>query len=181
MDTKSPFERNKQKKEKISNDFKFGTNIIKNIKSKYILNGVLSYLYENKKLELIKYNKKCQKLFIIDFNYYKQISGKYLNGERNGNGKEYDDNDNLLFEGGYLNGKRNGKGKEYDSNGNLIFEGVYLNDKKWDGKGYNGPNKIIYELIQGNGKIKEYVNGTLLFEGEYLNGEKIGKCKEYDK
>ena len=28
--------------------------------------------------------------------------------------KEYDEYDKLKFEGEYLNGKRNGKGKEYD-------------------------------------------------------------------
>ena len=35
-----------------------------------------------------------------------------------------------MFEGEYLNGERNGKGKEYDWNGNLIFEGEYLNGLK---------------------------------------------------
>ena len=35
----------------------------------------------------------------------------------------------LIFEGKYLNGKRNGKGKEYDYFGTLIFKGKYLNDK----------------------------------------------------
>ena len=30
--------------------------------------------------------------------------------------------------------KRNGKGKEYDENGNLIFSGKYLNEKR-NGKG----------------------------------------------
>ena len=30
----------------------------------------------------------------------------------------------------YLNGKRNGKGKEYNYNGILVFEGEYLNGKK---------------------------------------------------
>jgi len=29
-----------------------------------------------------------------------------------------------------LNGKRNGKGKEYNYNGELIFEGEYINGKK---------------------------------------------------
>ena len=44
------------------------------------------------------------------------FEGEYLNGERNGNGKEYYDN-KLVFEGEYLNGERwNGKGKEYDEN-----------------------------------------------------------------
>ena len=46
----------------------------------------------------------------------------------------------LVFEGEYLNGKRNGKGREYDCNGKLVFEGEYLNDERWDA--YNG--KIIF-------------------------------------
>ena len=32
-------------------------------------------------------------------------------------------NDGLVFEGEYLKGERNGKGKEYDQNGMLLFEG----------------------------------------------------------
>ena len=40
--------------------------------------------------------------------------GEYLNGKRNGKGKEYNYiNNEVEFEGEYLNGKRNGKGKEY--------------------------------------------------------------------
>ena len=39
---------------------------------------------------------------------------------------------------------------------------------------------MIYKLINGNGKIKEYDNdGDLQFEGEYLNGKRNGKWKEY--
>ena len=34
-----------------------------------------------------------------------------INGERNGKGKEYYDNNKLKFEGEYLNGERNGKRK----------------------------------------------------------------------
>ena len=37
--------------------------------------------------------------------------GEYLNGKRNGKGKEYFRR-YLIFDGEYLNGKRNGKGKE---------------------------------------------------------------------
>ena len=40
------------------------------------------------------------------------FEGEYLNGERNGKGKEYYDNGKLRYEGEYLNGIRNGKGKE---------------------------------------------------------------------
>ena len=80
--------------------------------------------------------------------------GEYLNGEKNGKEKEYYIYDNLKYEVEYLNGKRNGKGKEYDFYGNLIFEGEYLNNKKWNGVGYDENNNIIYELKEGNGKIK---------------------------
>ena len=48
---------------------------------------------------------------------------------KNGKGHviEYDYYCNLIFEGEYLNGLRNGKGKEYDLDGKLQFEGEYLN------------------------------------------------------
>ena len=36
----------------------------------------------------------------------------------------------MVFEGEYLNGKKNGKGKEYYYNGNLKFEGKYLNGER---------------------------------------------------
>ena len=64
--------------------------------------------------------------------YYGKLKfeGDYLNGKRNGEGKEYYDNGK--FEGEYLNGKRNGKGNEYDYFGNIIFEGEYLNGKRME-------------------------------------------------
>ena len=56
-----------------------------------------------------------------------------------------------------------------------------MNGKKWNGKGYNTINEIIYELKNGKGYIKEYDYwGKLKFEGEYLNGLKNGKGNEYD-
>ena len=36
----------------------------------------------------------------------------------------------LEFEGEYLNGKKNGKGKEYNNIGEIIFEGEYLNGER---------------------------------------------------
>jgi len=54
-----------------------------------------------------------------------------LKNNINGKGKEYDDYDGkLIFESEYLNGEKNGKGKEYYANGNLKFEGEYLKDLK---------------------------------------------------
>ena len=43
--------------------------------------------------------------------------------------KEYDCLGDLIFEGEYLNGERNGKGKEYNF-GKIVFEGEYLNGKR---------------------------------------------------
>ena len=52
-------------------------------------------------------------------------------------------------------------------------------EKKWNGKGYD-TNKIIYELKDGKGKLKEYKFGKLIFEGEYISGERNGYGKEYN-
>ena len=62
----------------------------------------------------------------------------------------------------------------------MEFEGEFRYNKKWNGKGYDENDNIIYELINGNGKVKEYNDyGNLVFEGEYLNGKRNGKGKEY--
>ena len=42
-----------------------------------------------------------------------KFEGEYLNGQRNGKGKEYHYNNKLIFEGTFFKGNRNGKGKEY--------------------------------------------------------------------
>ena len=63
----------------------------------------------------------------------------------------------------------------------MEYNGEYLYNKKWNGKGYDENLNIIYELIAGNGKVKEYYpNGKLQFEGEYLNGKINGKGKIYN-
>ena len=58
------------------------------------------------------------------------FEGEYLNGIRNGKGKEYFwYYGGLKFDGEYLNGVRSGKGKEYLFD-NIIFEGEYLYGKR---------------------------------------------------
>ena len=63
----------------------------------------------------------------------------------------------------------------------MEYEGEFLYNKKWNGKGYDKYGNIIYELKNGNGKVREYDinNDKLKFEGEYLNGKRNGKGKEY--
>ncbi len=80
----------------------------------------------------------------------------------------------LCFEGEYLYGERI-KGKAY-INGKLEYEGDYLYLRKYNGKGYDDNGNLLYELNNGNGKVKEYDSyGNLKFEGEYLNGKRIEK------
>ena len=62
----------------------------------------------------------------------------------------------LEYEGKYVNGEKNGEGKEYFNNGSLKFKGEYLNGKRWNGKGYNKDGIIDFEIKDGNGKGKEY-------------------------
>ena len=134
---------------------------MENIKSKQIIQFIFSYIFESNKLGLVKYSKNLQNKLGINLINYKFWSGKYIIYKTKGNGKEYDSNDDIIYEGEYLNGKRNGKGKEYD-NGQLKFEGEYLNGKR-------------------NGKGKEYYdNGKLKFEGEYKDGKRKGYGKGYD-
>ena len=86
------------------------------------------------------------------------FEGEFLNGKRNGKGKEYDDCQRLEFEGEYLNDKRNGKGKEYYYNGKIKFGFIYNNGERYNGIGYDLLNKKVYQLKNGKGYLKEYDN-----------------------
>ena len=126
------------------------------------------------------------------------FEGLYLNGEKNGYGKEYGyvkDGEfkelYLAFEGEFLNGKRwNGKVKELDKNDQLKFEGELLHGKKWKGqaKEYDDSNDLIFEGEYLNGKrwngkgFEIYCDNKseYYFEGEYVNGVKNGNLRIYD-
>ena len=156
---------------------------IENIKSKHILEKIFSYINIKTKLSILIYNNSLKKKLSINIENYKKISGYYKIGGKNGNCKLYDlETNNLIFEGEYLNGKKNGKGKEYHINDKLKFEGEYLNGALWNIKGYNIYGELEFEIKNGNGKIREYnCEGKLIYEGEYINGERNGKGIEYEK
>ena len=108
--------------------------MFENVKSKYILKIILSYVKEEQKLKMIKYNKKFQSIMGIYLSNYIFLSNRYIIYEKNKRGKEYRGNDDkLLYEGEFLNGRRHGKGKEYEENyiGNCLYEnGKQCNKKK---------------------------------------------------
>ena len=107
--------------------------MLDNINSIVIFKKLFSHLDEKIKLKSIKYNKKLQNKININLINYKYYRGKYIIYETNIKGKEYDKYGKLIFDGEFLNGKRNGKGKEYKY-GILEYDGEYLNGER-NGKG----------------------------------------------
>ena len=100
----------------------------------------------------------------------------------NGKGKEYYYDGKLKFEGEYLNGERNEKGTQY-FDGMVYFEGEFKNGKFWNGIFYedDGYDDFEFELINGNGEIKNYSKyAGLVLERGYKNGEINGKVKIYN-
>ena len=202
------------------------------IKSTYFTQVIFSYLSEQKKLSLVIYNKTLQKRLHLNLFNYKIFSGKYiifsskdknigkeyirkgdilfyegeyLNGKKNGLGKEYYEDGCLKFEGEYIKGKKEEKGIEYYNEGKIEFDGEYKNDRKYNGQIYDRLTETFREIKNGTGYIQElneygeikfegecintkrngkgkeyYYDGNLKFEGEYLNDEKNGKGKEYN-
>ena len=155
------------------------------IKVKEYSNGILSYEGEysfDKKLTGKGYYEKGNLTYelingngrVIEYDYEGKLifEGEYLNGIKwIGHNKEYEIVGKLKFQGEYLGDYRK-KGKEY-VRGILTYEGEYYKDKKWTGKGYDKNGNLIYELINGNGKVKEYdYDFKLVFEGEYWRKEK---------
>ena len=148
-------------------------NLITSIKSLYIIKYIFSFVTQRKKLNLMIYNKKLQVKLNIDIDFYKKISGRYINIDKDGNGKEYILNKNiLLFSGSYLKGKRNGHGKEYHYNSKIKFEGEYLNGKILYGIGYDYNSNIILQIQKDRLGQELYINDEIKFKGEYINGKR---------
>ena len=92
--------------------------------------------------------------FLKDYDYLGEqleYEGQYSNGERNGKGKQYYPDGNIMFEGEFINNQWNGKGKKYNENGQLLFEGQYNNGIAWNGISYDYDTNTMYNIK--NGKI----------------------------
>ena len=160
------------------NGREYNINQVKTFEGEYVKgkkwNG--EFICESETYQLKNGNGHIKEYIYNKFNYIIIYEGDYLNGKRNGKGKEFNVDNNLIYEGEYLNGKKNGKGKEYNLFHELIFDGEYFSGKKWTGKIFFGNKK--YEIKDGKGFIKEYINfENIIFEGEIREGEKNGKCK----
>ena len=100
---------------------------------------------------------------IIDLNFGgRRWEGGELNGKPFGFGREYSEDDNLVYEGFVFEGKKVCFGKEWndDNNNNcLMYKGGYCNDKRC-GRG------ISYDLT-----------GDVEFDGEWMNNRGITKSE----
>ena len=146
--------------------------ILTNIKSNFIFRKIFSLIDNSKKFDIITYNKNIQKKLNITIEDYKKFGTKYKEGDSNGLGFEFlKETKRLVFAGNYKNNKKNGKGKEFYDNGEII-DGYYINGKLKEGKKIDKDGNIIM-ILKNNGKIKEYFdNGIIRFDGEILNNKK---------
>ena len=77
--------------------------------------------------------------YMNSYNFFdiKIFEGEYINGFKNGKGKEYYESGSIKFQGEFFYNLRNGDGKEFYENGKILSEGEYLFGKKWNVKEYN--------------------------------------------
>ena len=85
---------------------------IKKIKSVHILERIFSFLWQNKKLDIIAHNKKLQRTIGLDLEDYIKTSNKNKIVTIKGMGREcLINSDKIIFEGEYLHGKKMEKEK----------------------------------------------------------------------
>ena len=107
------------------------------------------------------------------------FEGEYLNGMKNGKSKEYNDEGKLIFEGIYLYDHKK-EGKEFFENGKIKYEGEYLFDKKWNGKEYAENGDIIKIINNGIEKIVGKKDKNVEYIEENNKNMNNAKAKEYD-
>ena len=102
--------------------------MLKNVKSSYFIQNLFSYIDEYKKLKLVNYNKGLQKIInisIINYIHFQKNDSKIIYYS-NETVFEFNKFGIPLFKGEYLNGKRNGKGKEYDEYSLYLNHDYYI-------------------------------------------------------
>ena len=84
--------------------------MLEKIQNNYLAKEVFSFLMDERKLKIIKYNKNMQSKLNTNLTNYKLFSRRYIKYGENRIGKEYLIlGDILAFEGEYLNKERKWK------------------------------------------------------------------------
>ncbi len=108
-------------------------------------------------------------------------------GEKNGTGKLYDEEGELLYNGFFVDGVYDGEGKLYEE-GELLYSGSF-SDGEYDGEGkltdvetgnllYSG--EFYQGVYSGTGKLYDSETQILLYDGEFLNGLYSGQGTLWD-
>ena len=120
-------------------------------------------------------------------------SGKEISDS--GHCRIYDEPHHVFFEGYFVNGKREGRGKEYNEEGEVAFDGFYKEGKKLgiirmkEMKGYwkemNDDNEVISickknEKNENDGICYFYSNGKIDKVSEWKNGEELNVLKRFE-
>ena len=88
--------------------------MLKRIKSNVIIKKIFLSLKLKVKLKMINYNKSLQRRCSVDINIYKKNAKKYIEKDEKGNNLIFSPKNNfLVYKGGYVNGKKQGFGKEF--------------------------------------------------------------------
>ena len=91
--------KNKDSSKDYNNTSKNNIEVLKKVKSKYIVDIFFSYIDEKIKLKIVKYNKHLQNIINIKLINYKFFSRRYIIYNKNGIAREYSGyNDELIFE-----------------------------------------------------------------------------------
>ena len=106
--------------------------------------------------------------YIFDDDSY--AIGEFKNNKRNGKGKQYDNNNNLIYDGFFVDDQREGFGKLFDNN-KILYEGLFVkNEIEGNGKYYIKDNYFVGNIKLGSSNFKGKVytkKDELIYEGEF--------------
>ena len=138
--------------------------MLENIKSKYLVRLLFTFLLHKRILRIARHNKQLQEKLDINLIFYKNMTHKYIIYEKDGIGKEYNLEGKLLYKGQYHEGERNGKGEEYYLS-HIRYKGEYKDGKR---NGYGEENKGEH-TFKGEFKNEKYWNGKYKEEGYHYS------------
>ena len=173
------------------------------------------YYYDNGNLDrLCKWENKSEKEYNGKFKLYDEphkrwLEGNFVNGYREGRGKEYDESNNVIFDGFYEKGKKlpifpvkemgEDYWKELDAEGNIVKICQKNDFNNYNGWCFEYSNKEMISKISEweNGEeiavwkefnddiMTEYHDGKKVYKGEYLDSlesryPRDGEGEEFD-
>ncbi|KAL4500615.1 hypothetical protein ABPG72_003039 [Tetrahymena utriculariae] len=142
---------------------------------------------------------KDQRYKNVVFYGKRKYSGQFLNGKRDGKGREEDKTNHTLYEGYFQDDMYHGEGILYQEQTKCYFKGIFeknqkkagieifpngdvyegqYKDDKFHGKGYLRNGDLFYFIDDGKsvqqGKDQNKVQSTYSYEGTFQNGKKDG-------